>query len=91
MCKRPSKLLFLTTTGQIIANFYGLSRLFFSCLSFSRELAKIGRNHLAPPSRLNSLYSLMVARTAMVLPLLVISVLGLGIEVNYVVLNKYHN
>jgi hypothetical protein len=37
------------------------------------------------------LYSLMVARTAMVLPLLVISVLGLGIEVNYVVLNKYHN
>jgi len=44
------------------------------------DLAKYGRNHLAPPSRLNSFHSLKVARTAMVLPLLVISVLGLGIE-----------
>jgi hypothetical protein len=38
------------------------------------------RNHLVPPSRLNSFHSLKVARTAMVLPLLVISVLGRGIE-----------
>ena len=43
------------------------------------DLAKNGRNHLAPPSRLNSFHSLKVALTAMVLPLLVISVLGLGI------------
>ena len=43
------------------------------------DLAKNGRNHLTPPSRLNSFHSVKVARTAMVLPLLVISVLGLGI------------
>ena len=44
------------------------------------DLAKNGRNHLTPPSRLNSFHSVKVARTAMVLPLLVISVLGRGIE-----------
>ena len=44
------------------------------------DLARYGLNHLAPPSRLNSFHSLKVARTAIVLPLLVISVFGLGIE-----------
>ena len=44
------------------------------------EFANNWRNHLVPPSRLNSFHSLKVALTAMVLPLFVISVLGLGIE-----------
>ena len=50
------------------------------CWCFSMESAKNWRNHLVPPSRLNSFHSLRVALTAMVLPLFVISVLGLGIE-----------
>ena len=44
------------------------------------ESAKYWRNHLVPPSRLNMFHSLRVALTAIVLPLFVISDLGLGIE-----------
>jgi len=39
----------------------------------------IGLNHLAPPSFFHSIHSLIVARTAIVFPLLVYSLLGLGI------------